>query len=394
MVKSFFRNPCNVYFSLWCLYLLQGTLYASGSIISQALLAIIIIISFKHFVDSFKIKDKPIYFKGLTLLVLMYLVYGIFLFITDGLHTQARYSPPTYYYLKGYMISILPIYTCYIYARKGYLNTKMFQGWVILFVLVAIAEYFRLEREALEAFLENREITNNMGYLFLALMPCMMIYEKRSILQYLGIGICVVFILMAMKRGAIIIGAVALALFMLYKLRSAKGYQKILVSVIVVLGMYLLARYVEKLMDNSDYFNRRIEQTLDGDSSNRDVIYSTLWRAYSEDANFCQLVFGRGADGTLKVHGVYAHHDWLETLTNQGLLGVVLFFVYWLNFLRTCRNDRFCRQSKFVLFLIFSIFGLKTLFSMSIGDMTIYVSSILGFALADGFGVCKKEIKN
>ena len=349
------------------------------------MLAIIILISFKHYIDSISIKEKPVYFKGLNLLVLMYLIYGILLFITDGLHTQAVFSPPTYFYLKGYMISLLPIYSCYIFARKGYLNLEMFPRWVIVFVIVAIAEYYRLEREALVAMLENREITNNMGYLFLALMPCMMLFEKRPILQYIGMGVCVVFILMAMKRGAILIGAVALVLFVLYKLRSAKGYQKILVSAIVVVGMVLLTRYVGNLLETSDYFNRRVQQTMDGDASNRDIIYSTLWSAYWEDANFLQLLFGRGADGTLKVYGNYAHQDWLEALTNQGLLGIVIFFVYWLLFFKTIRSKSYCKESRFVLLLIFCVFGLKTLFSMSIGDMTIYATSILGFVLADGF---------
>ena len=92
-----------------------------------------------------------------------------------------------------------------------------------------------------------------------------------------------------------------------------------------------------------------------------------------------------GAEGTIKVTYNYAHNDWLELLTNQGIIGVIFFAYYWLGVYYTCKSKRLSKESRFALKYIFLILFLMTLFSMSINAMTIYSSSMLGYALADGF---------
>ena len=389
MIKRFFANPCNLYFSLWCLYLLQGTLYAKGSIISQGLLAVIIGMSLVHFYKVANSSWKPVYFKGLTALVIMYIIYGVALFMTDGSRTQGAWHPATYTYLKTYLISLLPIYSCYMYARKGGLNGKMLMMWCIVFVIVGIAQYYRMQQDALQELAGRgssmEEVTNNAGYVMLSLIPCMMIFDKRPLWQYLGLGVCTVFVLMAMKRGAIIICAFSLLLFIGYKMRNSKGSRKFSVILITAIGMLFLFRYVQNFVETSDYFSARLEQTMEGNSSGRDRIYSSMLNTYFNDDNFFHLLFGRGANGTLKIYSNYAHQDWLEILINQGLFGIMIFACYWIFFWKAARSKSYSSTSRFTLLLIFCMFGLKTLFSMSIGDMTIYVSSILGYALADGF---------
>ena len=385
-IKSFFSNPCNVYFSIWCLYLLQGTLYPSASILSRLLVIIIIIISAKHAVEVGSSRKKPIYFVGLGLLVLMYFVYGTIYMVSKGQFL--------YLYLKNYMMSLLPIFSCFLYAKKGFLNKKMLQRWVVFFVVVAIAEYYRLQREMVEAMIINpdEDFTNNMGYVLLSLIPCMVVYDEKPWMQYIGLGICTFFVLMGMKRGAILIGVVALVMFIWYKMKNSKGIQKLFVILIVAVSMFYLSYLVQDLLENSDYFYERVSQTKEGDTSNRDIIYKSLLNSYRHDSSTTQKLFGRGANGTISLRGHYAHQDWLETLINQGLLGVVFFMIYWYLFYKTSRNNRYSKQSRFVLFLIFVLFGLKTMFSMSIGDMTIYVSAILGYSLADGFA--KDDIRS
>lgn len=394
MLKTFFRNPCNIYFSLFCLYLMQGTLYASGSIVSQVLLGVILLMSLKPFWTVLQSNDKSDYFKGLSALVVMYVVYGVFLMVTDGSVTQGIYKHPrTMSYIKGYMLSLLPIYACYDYAKKGYLNAQMLRWWVIVFVIVATAGYYREQQNRLIKLIMGEEVTNNFGYTFLSLIPVMLIFTRNPLLRYIGVGYCSVFVIMAMKRGAILILVLTLILFILKELRTSKGRTKFWVVVLVVLSVVFLVAFVQNMLESSDYFNHRIEQTVDGNSSGRDELYSTFVDAYFNNANISQILIGRGANGTLKVATNYAHNDWLETLTNQGALGFIIFFIYWMLFWKTSRNRCLSEKSRFALLLIFIIFGAKTMFSMSIGDMTIYVSSIFGYALADGFAR-DKELLN
>ena len=185
----------NVYFLFWCLYLLQGTLYKSGSSLSVMLIAIILLMSSYHFYKVMSRRNRPKYFIGLIALVIMFSIYGLLLFITDGQRTIGIVLRPlTINYLKNLLISLLPIFSCFYFSKKGLINRKTLLYWVPIFLIVAIFQYYRKQREEYEALLIDRDgITNNAGYIMLSLIPCMYVFKKRWI-QIIGIAICFLFL--------------------------------------------------------------------------------------------------------------------------------------------------------------------------------------------------------
>lgn len=387
-IIKYISNPCSGYFALWMVYLMQGTLYASGSLLSQILLFAILLISLWHAFLMLTRKHAPIYFKGLNLLVLIFTIYGILLFFTDGWITQGITKQPlSLNYLKSYYISLLPIYSCYYYTLKGYLNEKIYKWWILIFFIVATAEYYRNEREIIEKMLNGdvENIVNNIGYIFLSLIPCMLLFRKNPLIGYSGIAYSMYFIIIGMKRGAIILAVIAVMLFVWFTMKRAKGVQKIGITLVVGVFLALFSFFITDRMTENDFFMSRVERTLEGYSSGRDEIYTTLWNNFLEDSNPITVFLGLGANGTLKIAKNYAHNDWLEIITNQGILGIILFFLYWYYFYRTLRYKKYDLDSRNALFMIFTLYFIKTMFSMSIGDMTIYVNSMLGYALADGF---------
>lgn len=388
---KFFKNPCNIYFSLWCIYLLQGTLYESGSLISQALLMIILLMSFRDIFRVNSLHQLPSYFKGLNALVIMFTVYWIALILTDGFTFKRKIGleVSSFNYLRTLYYSLLPVYSCYYYTRKGYLSVSNYKNWVIAFVVVAVAEYFRIQREWLEYFMnagsDRTEYTNNIGYMLLLLTPCAFIFNKNSKIQFLVYGICVLFVMLSMKRGAMLITVVAMLIFLNDKFKLVSKQKRITLFVFSIVGVVLLYFLLEEMLSTSAYFQERVEETLEGDSSGRDEIYSSLLHHFMYETNSFQMLFGVGAEGTVKVFRIWAHNDWLEILTNQGVLGIILFSFYWLMFRQTAANKKYSKEARFALNYIFVIMILRTLFSMSISDMNIYSSSMLGYALADGF---------
>ena len=139
---------------------------------------------------------------------------------------------------------------------------------------------------------------------------------------------------------------------------------------------------VEYFFSTSDFFKDRFEKTLEGYSSNRDILYDILWNHFIYDTNALQFFFGSGANATLEVMGQYAHNDWLEIAINQGLMGVMVFFVYWVaaykDWKRAPKNEAYT----IAMGLIFLAYFLKTFFSMSYGDMQYYATMALGYCLA------------
>ena len=112
-----YLNKCNLYILLWVLYSLQGTLYASGSIISQGILAILLLWSIYYcFVVNTKYysRELPSFIKAVNIFLIMATIYGVVLilsgkvlYITEGDIIKTS----NFDYLKTIYISLLPIYS-------------------------------------------------------------------------------------------------------------------------------------------------------------------------------------------------------------------------------------------------------------------------------------------
>ena len=110
------------------------------------------------------------------------------------------------------------------------------------------------------------------------------------------------------------------------------------------------------------YFQKRIENTLDGNSSGRDVLYNSLANYFWNETTSMQFVFGSGANATLQVVGDYAHNDWLEIAVNQGVLGLLVYVFYWMLFCKTIMSSSLSPYAKLALQILFMIYFLKSLF--------------------------------
>ena len=381
-------NRCDWFIIVWVLYYLQGVLYPTGGAISTGLLGINLLVSFICAIKIWQMPHNSPYIKGLNLLVLMFSVYGFALILNNPStvhYSLSGMSMQSYNYIKSIYLSILPIYAFYYFSLKGYLTAERLRWWAVVFCISCVVSYYIYKQQALVSLMEigssAEEITNNTGYLFLSLIPIWTLFRKNPVLQYVGLAICMVFIMLGMKRGAIAIGGVVVFYLIWQIIRNAKGKQKFIIMLLTaalgVVGVY----FVIDMMSSSDYFLQRIEATKEGNSSGRDNLYSFFWTYFTEKAEILHYLFGRGANGTLEIYYKYAHNDWLEIAVNQGLLGIAIYAIYWKKFYSTWRQSTNI-EAKTILALVGNIYFAKTIFSMSYGDMTYVCTSVLGYALA------------
>ena len=383
-----YLNRCDFFLLAWVLYYLQGIVYPEGGIISLAILGVNLMISASYTFKVMQWRNKPVYFKGLNILMLLFTIYG---FILVLLGPSTLYYPisgksmPSYNYIKSIYLSLLPIYPFYYYTKKGYLTSEHLRIWGVIFLASVTLSYFRTQREALEALIERGskadEITNNSGYLFLSCLPLLVLFRKKPIIQFAFLAFMMAFIVMGMKRGAIAIGLASSVYFMWQAITKSKGKTRflfIVLSISICIGSVLF--FIHQ-MSSSDYMMKRIEDTLAGNSSGRDSLYTFFWKYFTEDASFIHYLIGRGANGTLEIYYNYAHNDWLEIAVNQGLLGIVVYAFYWFGFYKTWRLATNI-DAKTILVITALIFFAKTLFSMSYADMSYVSTSVLGYALA------------
>lgn len=356
-----------------------------GTIYSQVIISFLSAVSFYYMVYALMHYKVNPYLKALAVFFALLTIYGLVLIVSPEVVMAHGAAVSKYTYLLSLFNSLLPIFPFYVFTRKGQLTHSSIRWWTIFFLVAVLMQYQANQQAALLRAMEigssREEFTSNVGYEFLAIIPLLAFFKNKKIIQYACLVYVMVFLLLAMKRGAILIGAICIVYFLWNSMKETKGSRKffiVVLSVAVIVAGYFV---VLNLLENSDYFLYRWEVTQEGGTSGRDELFSTFFNHFINESNPFVFLFGNGAWGTLRLLEKAAHNDWLELAINQGLLGVVVYFVYWVKFYKVTRAARFNEEIHMAITLLFIIYLTRTFFSMSYGDMSIYATSCLGYCL-------------
>ena len=270
----------------------------------------------------------------------------------------------------------------YYFSIRGKIDLRILLFCLPLFLIVATFEYFYFEYVTLlETIKDEEEITNNVVYEFVALLPAVVLLRRYPLFQYLFIGYISIFLLSGVKRGAILIAVVALVWFFYQLIKNASKreliYMLLFVLIFIISGYYVL----QTMLEDNGYLMQRAEDTLEGDSSGRDSLYGIFWNFYIHQDSLLGFLFGNGGDYTWVVGGNLAHNDWLEIAVNNGLIGVIIFIYYWYTVYKTW-SKTINTQAYIGIGLFFIIFFMKTLFSMSYSSLSLFSTLYIGYYLA------------
>lgn len=366
---------------LWELYYLQGALEFTG-LLSQILLTILFTISGFY---CYKVNVKKVYnsgIKAINILLILVIFYGLFL-IASGENTtvyrRAYMVFSRFSYLKAFLLSLLPVYFYYYYSLKNELSPNTIKFLLLSLIVTYIVSFYSNLYRITEGETEE-EIVNNVGYYFLSIFPMIYLLKEKLLLKVITVGIVSFYILMSLKRGAIITGGICLLFFLYNSFKNSNQRNKFFVIILSVLLVYLMYRYVIDFYNSSEFFQHRYEQTLEGESSGRDSIFSTLINGFLAQNSIISIVLGNGANATLRLYGHLAHNDWLEFLTNQGILGVVVYAIYWIRMFTVRKKLKGEVSLCFRTFLL--IYFTISFFSMSANDYSTCASLCLGYCLA------------
>ena len=386
-------NQCDIFVGLWCIYMLQGILYPRG-IFNQLLQLIMLLWSMlavvRYIIHSTEYLHSSI-LKAAFLLIVMYTIYG-------GIHImfgEAIKMRDQYLYLQTSLNSLAPIFLFYTFTADGKLTSDRFRIYLPVLIVTCVLLYYENERQ-FSLLTNQEEVTNNIAYMFISLIPFLFFYSKKPFLQYTFMGIILLYVFMGMKRGAILIGVLGTMVLLYTNLKNSSRGMKFLFAILTIIIVVGVSKYIDYMMNNSAYFMARIEQTMDGDSSGRDIIYGNLWNTILTEQSPFYFYLGRGADSTLKIAGNYAHQDWLETFCNNGLIGVLILSYFFFAFGRNVLKSRFVFPG--MMFYSFATLWIiifsKTLFSMSIQDLKLFESMLIGYFASESSNLEQSDITN
>lgn len=379
-MKTFFKNPCNLYVLLWCLQMVHTPLKLYGDALSVIVLFVLYLWSFGYFIAILRRPNNPPFLAAWNLMYILFMLYGIYDMLVLGSHSRL--------YIMAHSTSMLPLYPFYVYAEKGYLTKVFFKRWAIVLLPVAMANFILGQQMALQNILseEVEGVTNNMGYSIAFMMPFFYFWRKTPIVQYLGFGALTILTILALKRGAIIVVVLSLLLLILHEQRKNKGASRFISIFMGITFVCCIAFFLQKQATSNAYMMTRLEQTESGDNSARGEIYSEAWSFFENKMEPIEVLFGMGANGCVKAINTEAHNDWLEVLISMGLLGFLAFLRIWINAYRDYQRIT-SPEIKFLFGLVILTLFARTFFSMSIGDMYFYSTCIMGYCLANK---CKK----
>ncbi len=362
----------NLLFLLIALYFSQGFLYAQGSVISQSALAFLLVISGIYLVKCLLLKGKKeLFFKVWTAFLLLNTL-GFFLTgsISNGYHFGM---------FKGILISSLIFYPFYYFSKNNQLETKHLIQFFILILPIAIAQFFfNRDQILIERVTSNEDVVNNMAYFFVGLMPFVFLFIKRRMISLLSMLVLVFFVIEGAKRGAILTGAFVLLMYAYAFMQSIQKRNKYKGYLISFIGLGLLSYYVYSLYTSNEYLMTRMSLLSEGGYSGRDVIYSSIFNIWQASPNPLNIFFGFGFASSLELTGgSFAHNDWLELLSNFGLLGIGLYLSLFISAFILLKNNNWNKDKKILFFTVISIWFLVTLFSMGYTSTNGFLREIL-----------------
>lgn len=356
-------------------YWLVGPMFNYGSFSHQIIIGLWYIVSF-FYIFRFLIYENERTGLFLFILLLLNTVYWIFSprIITIWGHHVGSDSA-----LKFIFQAISMYFPFYCISRKGGLGDLKI---VILFVFLFITLFFQYQYNA-KTIMDSQgsdATTNNIAYGFCMLLPLLYVFMGKQIVSLALYTITLLLVVFGAKRGALICFSVVSVLFLYFLIKNSPKKMKFGRVLFVVFAFAMIVYYGYQFGISNDFFMHRVDQTIDGNSSNRDWMYPMIWN-YSIKSNVVNILFGHGFMESTRIAGVQAHQDWLELFSNMGVLGVIVYLFFFISMYSCFYKNRFflTNNEKFCYLGVMAIWTIKPFFSMTYYSvMTCLLSMSLG----------------
>ena len=355
-----------IVFALGVLYSLQGYAYPSDTIYSKIAIFFIMVIGIVLLLSHINFINRPI-FKPLYLLILLNVIYYGFFTVTT--------PEMAFHQLKYVLYTLLFFIIAFYLALNNCISTKDLLVFFCIFYIVAIFKFYT-EGRIINS-LGMDVWTRNSGYFFAHLLPFLYLIKRKYISTVL-LFLSLAFILVAAKRGAIVISVVFAGFFLFQtflKSGNKVSPQNIMLFVFIIA---LVSFFIFNIYSANEYLQYRVGLTLSGDTNGRE--YGQIFGAWLNSDNILSYIFGLGFCASVSITNSFAHNDWLELLSMAGLLGVIIYFMFFVQVYLFSKKANMPIRDKNILQSILIIWLLKTIFSMGYNDDgMIPIVILLGF---------------
>lgn len=348
----------DILFFLLAIYFAQGALYSTGSIIGKLSLLGVFLISSYYCIKSFVSKaPKPL----LVYFIMILLVLNFVGFVAGGKYDGLYFSQ-----IRNIVAALLPFFAFFYLAKSGHLKERNLLFFFMLMLPVAIASFYQSKNTILsELAISSESVVNNVTYLFVSLIPFIFFWNKRKLLAIVSLLVLIFFIIQGAKRGALVTASIGVVVFAYYQFINTPPEKKISGYLIALVGLFAISAFAFHFFESNEFLVRRMQAISEG-GSGRNSIYTNLLSAWYNSDSVLNYLFGFGFVATVDKSGSghLAHNDWLELLTNFGLLGVAIYLLLFFSLARFVLNPKTPYTYRFIMLAVSSMWFMQTLFSM------------------------------
>lgn len=353
------------------IYFCQGVLYPSGFILGKICVLFIILISSFYLFKVCLLKNNKSFF--------CYSWLALIILNTIGFLFESKFNGIYFSQYRNILISLLPFFPFYYFGVKGYLNEDKLIKLFLLMLPISILSFYSSKNNILENQMSYSDnFVSNTAYLFVALLPYVFLFGKRKIIAIISFLIVIFFIIQSAKRGALISAILGAIVFIYYQFSIIDPKKRMQSYIFSFIAFILILKFSIDLYQSNDYLVSRMEK-IDEGGSGRDVIYYNLWNNWLQSNHILNYLFGFGFVSTILYSGTghLAHNDWLEMITNFGLLGFLVYLLIFFSMIKMILVKGIKKEAKLMLICIFLMSIIQSLISMYYTSPTTMFSAIL-----------------
>ena len=362
------------------LYFTQGWLFDHGSIVSQVLVGIWLLIDlvylFRYFLQK---KFDPV---GIAI-ILFWAINAISWMVSpktvSGYDSEYHFIA-TYSVFKNISVTLLTYFPFRSFFDSPRFDKKYIESFSLLSFISLLILFFTTGQDSI-VISGSEEVTNNGAYYLASIVPLLGIFFNKRI-TIVFFTIVMVLVLLGAKRGAIVCVGIELVFYLYFLFKKSNSYKNPLKILGLLIIFSVFVYLIISTFNGNDYLQYRYNQTVSGDSSLRDEIYASAIEIFSE-GNAFELLFGHGMCACISDIGMYAHQDWLELLVDNGIVGTLLYLVFFICLYNQYRAKKkvMTYEERFIFLSAFFCLLLRSSFSMG---YTSIESSFLIIALVYG----------
>lgn len=203
---------------------------------------------------------------------------------------------------------------------------EFFMGVGLVFLAFAYALMFR---KVMASYILDEKFRDGTVYIFMMFIPFVMTYTNKKV-RNIGLTVICLALATSLKRGALVTIVLLLILYYIIDQRISEKKIPRMVKLVAFGGVFVFI--IGGLVYLNSYTDGVILErfsSIDSDGgSGRDVVYATTLGMIA-DSDFISLLIGHGWNYVLldSPLGVSAHNDFIESMYDLGVGGVVFLFV-------------------------------------------------------------------